>query len=117
MLTENEKTVINSKLEDLKTAYFQLVSDFGPEYIGNYRITFDEIKAISNRQRITQELLRDYKNYIKYSGFIIDETPIGLSLRMTSRNMIISTSDAIKLTDSIKIFRDRAKFNGDIDNM
>ncbi|HHE3606340.1 TPA: hypothetical protein ACPDW5_002209 [Pasteurella multocida] len=117
MLSQNEINQINLKLTQLKQSFFQLVSDFGPNYIGNYRMTFDEIKNISNRKRITDELVSDYIDYISYSGFIVDKNPIGLCLQITSRSMIGSPDDAESLANAIRTFRDRAVINGDLDNM
>lgn len=104
-------------LNAFKRSFFTLVSEFGTDYIGNFYISFNEIKSMSGRQRITKELVKQYIDYIEFNGFTVNESPIGLELTTTARQIATSPNDTLKLAAAIETFRTRAALNDDYPNM
>lgn len=117
MLNLSTQHYLDGLLNCHKKAFFTLVSEFGSDYIGKYRISNDEIKKISNRQRITSALIQNYINYISSKGFECEEVEDGLEFSLNSQNMISNQEDAINLADAIELFRTRAYLHGDFENM
>lgn len=104
-------------LNTFKSSFFTLVSEFGPDYIGNFYISFNEIKSMSERQRITRELVQQYIDHIEFNGFTVKESPIGLELTTTARQIATNSNDTLKLAAAIETFRTRAALHGDYQNM
>lgn len=48
-----------------KSHFFQLVDTYGPNFVGKYNISEDEIRQTLNRQRSTQEMWEFTKTFFE----------------------------------------------------
>lgn len=100
-----------------KRAFFQLVSEFGPNHVGQFRISEDEIKQALNYQRATQTMWDTAISFFEHRGYYVVRDAFGIFLELTTRSMASSPSDQIDLANALEIFRMRAALQGDYDNL
>lgn len=103
--------------DQCKNHFFQMVNTYGPNFIGKYNISEDEIRTALDRRRSTQEMWASVENFFKLKGYHISRTSFGLQLELEARTMASSPDDQFKLATAIEAFRLRATLQGDVDNM
>jgi len=116
MLTNNDINYLETNMSHFKTSFFQLVSDFGPDYQGNFMLTLADIKRNTGRERLTEVTLSQYEQYLRSHGFNVERTNMGISLFLSARSVVPIGNEAIELSNALKLFRDRALMKGDMDN-
>lgn len=117
MLYRSDYRFLDKQISYFKHSLFQLVSDFGPNYQARFIISFDEIKAFTERERLTNTTLRDYEDYLIDSGFDVDQGRDRLVLTTSARLIVPAGNESIELSKALRVFRERAALNGDIDNI
>lgn len=117
MLNHNDVQYLDNNIKSFKTSFFQLVSDFGPQYTANFMLASSDIKSQAERERLTNVTLSLYEDYLRSHGFQVKRTDIGISLSLNAHNIVTVGNEAVDLSNSLKEFRSRAKFNGDVENM
>lgn len=100
-----------------KNHFFQMVDTYGPNFVGKYNISEDEVKQALNRQRSTQEMWATVKNFFELKGYWVTQTNFGLQLELEARTMSSSPEDQFELAKAIETFRSRAVLQEDVDNM
>lgn len=99
-----------------KRAFFQLVSEFGPSHVGQFRISEDEIKQALDYQRATQTMWDNAISFFENKGYFVVRNTFGLSLELTTRSMASSPSDQMALANALEMFRARAVLQEDYNN-
>lgn len=108
---------LNKIDQDCKFSFFQLVNTYGPQYIGRYNVSEEDIKLALNYQRSTPSMWQEAINFFEYKGYTVVKTNWGLQLTLTAQGMSSSPNDHYQLAIAIREFRDRAAINGDIENI
>lgn len=117
MLNKEDMQYLDANIKSFKNSFFQLISDFGPKYNAKFMLAFSDIKLQVERERLTNVTLSLYEDYLRSHGFQIDRTDMGISLSLNAYNIVTVGNEAIDLSSSLKEFRSRAQFHGDVDNM
>lgn len=117
MLYRDDYTFLDNQISSFKHSLFQLVSDFGPNYKGNFMISFYDIKNYTQRERLTAVTLRDYENYLIDHGFNVEQGRDSLLLFTSARMIVTVGNESIQLSNALRMFRDRASLQGDYDNI
>lgn len=116
MLTSDDISYLEANMSHFKKSFFQLISDFGPDYQGNFMLTLADIKRNTERARLTEVTLSQYEEYLRSHGFNIERTNMGILLFLNARSIVPVGNEAIELSSALKLFRDRALMKGDMDN-
>lgn len=117
MLNKEDIQYLDTNIKSFKNSFFQLVSDFGPNYNANFMLTFSNIKLQAERERLTNVTLSLYGSYLQSHGFQVNRTDTGISLSLNAHSIVTVGNEATELSNSLKTFRSRALLNGDVDNM
>ncbi len=117
VLYRNDYLFLDNQLSYFKRSLFQLISDFGPNYQGNFMISFNDIKNGTGRERLTNVMLEDYEDYLRNHGFNVEPGRDCLLLSTNARSVVTVGNESIDLSNALAQFRARAMLNGDTDNM
>ncbi len=116
-LTPQDQLFINGSIRKFKVALFQLVSDFGPDHVANFIISYDEIKSASGRVRLSDAVLSGYRDMLSNHGFTVNGTGSSLHLSASARQIVLSGNESVELAAAINLFRTRAAMHGNVDDM
>lgn len=100
-----------------KTSFFDLISNFGPNYNAKFTLAFSDIKLKTGRERLTNVTLSLYEDYLRSHGFHIDRTDRSIDLVVNAYSIVSVGNEAMDLSSALREFRSRALMNGDVDNM
>ncbi|CDG20533.1 protein of unknown function [Xenorhabdus poinarii G6] len=117
MLSKDDLAFLNGRISEFKSSFFQFVSDFGPDCETRFVIGFDEIGNSTGRERFTTPMLTEYQNYLEMYGFYVVRENYFFQLTLTVRGIVTMGNEAIKLANALELFRTRALYHRDLDNM
>lgn len=116
MLKNEDINFLNKKCASYKGAFLMLVSEYGPNFDGRFSITYEEIKAETVRQRLTQPTLQRYLDYLANQGFIAELSMSEIRLNINAYTFIGAGESQVSLAEATQTFRTRAQLQGDINN-
>lgn len=116
-LTPQDLLFINGSIRNFKIALFQLVSDFGPDHMVDFIISYDEIKTASGRVRLSNPVLSEYIYMLSSHGFTVNSSNTALHLSLSARSVVLSGNESVDLGAAINRFRTRAALHGNVDDM
>lgn len=117
MLNAEDLKYLDANIKNFKTSFFQLISNFGPQYNANFMLALSDIRHQTGRERLTNVTLSLYENYLRGHGFHVERTDIAITLALNAYSIVTVGNEALELSSALQEFRSRAMFNGDVDNM
>lgn len=94
-----------------KTAFFILVSEYGPLYEGNFQLSIDMLKAIFKQQRVTRKMLDTTRDFFENRGYKVEENASTLWLSLEAANFASTPDEMLQLATAISTFRRREAMN------